>query len=125
MTDIAITKNAPSTWVIGQPISYTLTVTNLDAMTPASGVVVTDTLPTGVSFVSGAWTKTPSGAGTCTSASQTVTCSIGTLRRGRVGLHHDHRDDRCRSIALPLRATPFGPGPLRSQRRSREISYVK
>ncbi len=83
VTDIAITKQAPQAGVIGQPISYTLTVTNLDSMTTANAVVVTDTLPTGVTFVSGAWTKTaPVGAGTCTNAAQTVTCTIGNLAGG-------------------------------------------
>ena len=83
VTDIALTKDAPEVGVIGQPITYTLTVTNLDSMTTASGVVVTDTLPTGVSFVSGTWTKTsPAAGGTCTNATQTVTCTIGNLAGG-------------------------------------------
>lgn len=54
-------------------LSYTLTVTNHGGQ-DASGVVLTDTLPSGLVFVS----STP-GAPTCQHASGVVTCALGAL----------------------------------------------
>src|SRR3990172_4756572 len=48
VTDITVSKSAPASKSIGDAMSYTLTVTNLDPSTTAASVVVTDVLPSGV-----------------------------------------------------------------------------
>lgn len=50
--DVAITKTGPSTLAAGSQVTYTLNVTNNGPST-ATSVSVVDTLPTGVTFVSG------------------------------------------------------------------------
>src|SRR5207237_7382796 len=72
-TDLAITKTAPATATTGTNFSYTLTAKN-NGPSAATGIVVTDTLPAGVTFVSAS-----SG---CTNASGTVTCNVGSLASG-------------------------------------------
>lgn len=54
----------------GQTLTYTLTVQNLGAEA-ATGVVVTDTLPAGISF--------NASASGCTAAGSTVTCNIANM----------------------------------------------
>ena len=49
--DVATTKTGPATAIAGQDIIYTITTTN-HGPTTATGVVVTDTLPAGVVFIS-------------------------------------------------------------------------
>lgn len=49
--DVAASKTGPASATLGGPITYTITVRNLGII-PALGVVVSDTLPPGVSFVS-------------------------------------------------------------------------
>lgn len=69
--DVGLTKAVSLAAVQpGQSLTYTLTVRNLGTAA-ASGVVVTDTLPAGVSFVA-------SSAG-CTAAGSTVTCPLGAM----------------------------------------------
>ena len=68
-----ITMQEPA--AAGQNFSYVIEVTNLSAPT-ASGVVVTDTLPAGVTLISAA-----SSQGSCT-GTLTVTCNLGTLIGG-------------------------------------------
>jgi uncharacterized repeat protein (TIGR01451 family) len=58
--------------VAGKTLTYTLTVRN--GPSTSTGVIVTDNLPTGVTFVS----ATPS-QGSCSQAGATVTCNLGTL----------------------------------------------
>jgi uncharacterized repeat protein (TIGR01451 family) len=71
--DLTITKMAaPSPVDAGANVSYTIVVTNSGVGT-ASGVMLTDVLPAGTSFVS----ATPS-QGTCTGTT-TVTCNLGAL----------------------------------------------
>jgi uncharacterized repeat protein (TIGR01451 family) len=71
--DLSITKSdSPDPVLVGQPLTYTITVTN-NGPTSASAVTVTDTLPGGVTFGS----ATPS-QGTC-SGTSTVTCNLGSL----------------------------------------------
>ncbi|HEX9316892.1 MAG TPA: DUF11 domain-containing protein, partial [Actinomycetota bacterium] len=72
-TDLGITKTGPATATAGGPIAYTLTATN-NGPDAATGVTVSDTLPAGVGFASAT-----SSQGTCTNASGTVTCDVGSL----------------------------------------------
>ncbi|MBA3780411.1 MAG: DUF11 domain-containing protein [Nocardioides sp.] len=75
--DVSITKTAtPEPVTAGNQIAYTLTARNAGP-NPAAGVQVTDTLPTGVTYVSSA----PS-AGSCSFDTPTLTCSLGTLASG-------------------------------------------
>ena len=71
--DLGVTKTGPATATAGGPIAYTLTATN-NGPSDATGVTVSDTLPAGVGFVSAS-----SSQGTCTNASGTVTCDVGSL----------------------------------------------
>lgn len=73
---LTITKTgAPNPVSVGQPLTYTLMVTN-PASTAATGVTVADTLPGNVTFVSAT-----SSVGTC-SGTTTVTCNVGALAAG-------------------------------------------
>lgn len=58
---------------VGQQFTYNVTVTN-DGPSRANDLVVTDTLPAGVSYVSH--------SGTCTVSGSTVTCTRNTLNSG-------------------------------------------
>jgi uncharacterized repeat protein (TIGR01451 family) len=75
--DLSITKTTASASVTsGNPISYTLAVSNL-SVSPATAVSVSDTLPVGAGFISA------SGTGwTCGIASNVVTCTLPTLNTG-------------------------------------------
>lgn len=79
VADVSITKaGTPDPVVTGQNVTYTISVFNAGP-NQAEGVVVTDPLPAGVTFVS----VSPS-QGTCTapaagSATGTVTCSLGAV----------------------------------------------
>ncbi|HSY50334.1 MAG TPA: hypothetical protein VLC46_16095 [Thermoanaerobaculia bacterium] len=76
-TDLSITKSTTATIAFGgNPITYTLAVSNLGPAT-ASSVSVSDTLPAGSGFVSA------SGTGwTCNNVGGTVTCTLPTLAVG-------------------------------------------
>jgi uncharacterized repeat protein (TIGR01451 family) len=75
--DLGITKtDLPDPVVAGNNVTYTLTVTNLGP-SDAAGVLVTDTLPGSVTFVS----ATPS-QGSCAQAAGVVTCPLGTIANG-------------------------------------------
>lgn len=50
--DLAISKTAPPVAVAGEPITYTLTVTNQGA-TPTASLLITDTLPAGAAYLAG------------------------------------------------------------------------
>ena len=68
-SDLAITKTHTGDFTVGTNGVYTITVNNV-GLEPSSGtIIVTDTLPAGLSFVSG------TGAGwTCSATGQDVTC---------------------------------------------------
>ena len=71
--DLAITKaDSPDPVSVGGLLTYTLTVTNTKGDT-ANNVVVTDSLPSAVAFVSVSTTK-----GTC-SGTNPIICNIGTV----------------------------------------------
>ncbi|HET6770572.1 MAG TPA: hypothetical protein VFH75_02910 [Actinomycetota bacterium] len=75
--DLSVTKtdNRTTAAPTGRNLTYTVTVTN-NGPDPAEGVVLTDTLPGTVTFVS----ATPS-VGSC-SGTSTVTCLLGTMANG-------------------------------------------
>lgn len=74
VADLAISAaSGPSLVAVGGSVSYNLTVTNLGPDT-ASAVVLQDTLPSGVTFVSATTSQ-----GACTHAAGIVTCNLGTL----------------------------------------------
>jgi uncharacterized repeat protein (TIGR01451 family) len=77
--------------VVGERISYTLTVRNNGPET-AMNVVVEDTLPSGLSFLSA------SAAGAC-SGGQAITCSLGHLEAGA-------------STSVAITAIAVSPGPI-------------
>ena len=72
--DLAIAKTGPALVTEGNNVVYTLTARNLGP-TIATGVVVTDPVPAGTTFVS-------AGAG-CAQAAGVVTCTAGTLNPGQ------------------------------------------
>jgi uncharacterized repeat protein (TIGR01451 family) len=72
--DLQVTQTAaPGSADVGQNLTYTLTITNRGP-TSASSVTVTDTLPSGVTFVS----ASPG----CVYSGGIVSCSLGTLASG-------------------------------------------
>ncbi len=74
--DLSISKSdSPDPVTVGNSLSYTLAVIN-SGPNAAPGVVVTDTLPAGVTFLSSSTTQ-----GTCSGTSP-VTCNLGTLNSG-------------------------------------------
>ena len=74
--DMAISGTGPSSASAGATVSYVFTVTNLGPNT-ATGVVVTDTLPAGSTFV-------PAGSSNICqqTAPGVVTCNVGSLNNG-------------------------------------------
>ncbi len=93
LADLKLTKTAPATAVAGTQITYEITAMHVGGTTAATGVVVTDPLPAGVTFVSASDGGTASG-GTVTwnvggipiggSANVTVTVAIGSGTSGPV-----------------------------------------
>jgi uncharacterized repeat protein (TIGR01451 family) len=68
--DLALTKVANGTFTIGQPATYTLTVTNVGAGPTTGPITLIDQLPAGLTFVSATGT-----GWTCAATGQTVTCT--------------------------------------------------
>lgn len=69
--NVAIAKSGPLTGVVGAPFAYTLAVHNT-ALITMTGIVVTDTQPTGLIFTA------VTGAG-CNLTAGSLACAIGTL----------------------------------------------
>src|SRR6202042_2079732 len=77
LVDLELPKVASNpTPTAGGPVSYTLTLVN-NGPSPATGVTITDPLPSGLSFLSAS-----AGQGSCSGAGQTVTCQLGSLAPG-------------------------------------------
>ncbi len=75
--DLAAGKRVSSPWVYsGNPVTYTLSVTN-SGPSSASGILLTDTLPAGMSFGSAAPSQ-----GTCSQSGGVLTCTLGVLNAG-------------------------------------------
>ncbi len=72
--DLQLSKSAPPTINIGDNFDYTLTVTNAGPST-ATNVIISDTLPSGIAFVS---------APLCVAVGQNIVCNIGTLTNGNM-----------------------------------------
>jgi uncharacterized repeat protein (TIGR01451 family) len=90
-SDLSITKSAtPEPVGVGQPLTYTIVVTN-NGPGIASGVKVSDPLPTAVTS-----TSVTISSGTCT-GSGTITCTIGVMNPTDV-------------VTLTIQATPVSPG---------------
>ncbi len=92
-TDVAITKTASAPFVLaGHPITYTLVVVNHGPVT-ATGVVVSDALPTRFNLTNASSTQ-----GSC-SGTTTLSCSIGTMANGA-------------SVTITVQGLATSPGPL-------------
>ncbi len=75
--DVRVTKTASAPSILpGDNVTFTITVTNNGPST-ATGVTVTDPIPTDLTYVS----ATPS-TGSCSYTAPTVTCSLGSLTNG-------------------------------------------
>ncbi|HEX6293012.1 MAG TPA: SdrD B-like domain-containing protein [Herpetosiphonaceae bacterium] len=75
--NVRLTKSAPATVVVGQTLTYTLTYTNTGPGL-AQSVTITDTLPSGLTFVS----ATPAPA---SQTGQNLSWNLGTLAPGQSG----------------------------------------
>jgi uncharacterized repeat protein (TIGR01451 family) len=71
--DLSITKTGPANAIAGTQLTYTINIDNLGPST-APGVVVTDQLPAGVSFVTAV-----ADVGSFTATDRTVTWNVGTV----------------------------------------------
>ncbi len=81
LVDLKLTKLASNPApVAGGPVSYTLSLLN-NGPSPATGVTLTDPLPTGLSFV---WAS--AGQGSCSASGQTIICQLGTVAAGGAAL---------------------------------------
>jgi uncharacterized repeat protein (TIGR01451 family) len=78
VADVSIVKTGPASVHRGYHIVYALTVKNTGPAT-ADNVTTSDTLPPGLVPA----TATPS-KGTCTVASSTITCNLGSLTSGEI-----------------------------------------
>ncbi|MGH8398293.1 MAG: DUF11 domain-containing protein [Gammaproteobacteria bacterium] len=70
---LALTSN-PASVRVGQNLAYMLTVTNASTMVAATSLSLTDTLPSGMTFVSA-----NAAGGTCDNSSGTLTCTLASL----------------------------------------------
>ena len=80
--DLIISKTSPASFTLGVNGVYTLTVSNIGAKVTSGVITVTDTLPAGLTFVSGTGT-----GWTCTAAGQVGTCTraaVDTIAAGSV-----------------------------------------
>jgi len=76
--DLLIGKSGPATATQGTNFAYTLVVTNTGTAATSGVITVTDTLPAGLSFVSGS-------SFTCSTIGQAVTCTSSSVIAGSNG----------------------------------------
>jgi uncharacterized repeat protein (TIGR01451 family) len=92
--DLLLTQiAAPNPVTVGDPLTYTIAVTNLGPFT-ASSVTITDTLPAQVTVVSATTSQ-----GSCSTNGGLVVCSVGSL-------------DTNTPVTLTLVVTPIASGTL-------------
>jgi len=92
--DLAVAKNdSPDPVYVGENLTYTVDVYN-DGPSPAIGVIMTDTLPAGVTYVSASSTK-----GTCSHSGDQVTCAIGPMAVNEL-------------VTITIIVTPTTPGTI-------------
>ena len=92
--DISVTKSdSPDPVTQGSPLTYTVTIANAGPNT-AQTVLLTDTLPAGVSFNFATITQ-----GSCAIAFPTLACQIGSMNSGD-------------SVTMIIRVTPNTPGVI-------------
>ena len=99
--DLAIASDGPplpSDGDLGVPLTYTLRVTN-QGPAGASGVTLTDQLPSGVNFDSALFGSETTGQGICTHDGGVVSCELGALSAGGTAF-------------VQLVVTPTAPGML-------------
>jgi uncharacterized repeat protein (TIGR01451 family) len=87
--DLIISKTSPASFTLGTNGVYTITVSNIGALVTSGIITVTDTLPAGLTFVSG----TGNNWNNCTAAGQVVTCTRPAARTIAAG-----------SVAVPTAA---------------------
>ena len=94
---LTVSKTAtPNPFIVGQPASYTITVSNTGAGSDHGPITIADTLPTGITFA-----RRAARTGRCTGAT-TLSCTYtGTLAPGE----HDADVERQRRGGSPRRAT--------------------
>jgi uncharacterized repeat protein (TIGR01451 family) len=69
-SDLLVVKTAPASGVVGTNFTYTIVITNVGTIATSGAINVDDTLPVGLTFVSG------SGSGfTCAASGADVTCT--------------------------------------------------
>ena len=132
VADLSLTKSdSPDPVLAGELLTYTLTAHNAGPSS-ASGVELIDTLPAGVTFDSATPTQ-----GSCSEASGTVTCALGTIADGAAAPAstvkiratapgHDHEPGRRRVRRQrpdPRRTTP--PAPRRRSTAAADLSLTK
>jgi uncharacterized repeat protein (TIGR01451 family) len=75
--DLSVSKSdSPDPVIAGTLLTYTLIISNLST-SEATGLILTDTLPTQTTFISAAPSQ-----GTCDESGGTVTCALGDLDDG-------------------------------------------
>ncbi|MDP2949062.1 MAG: DUF11 domain-containing protein [Chloroflexota bacterium] len=94
--DLAIDKSdSPDSVLVGGTLTYTIRVINKGQLT-ATGVVVTDDLPAGLTLVSATASQ-----GSCTQSGTTVTCNLGSLSKDA-------------SATITVVVTPTAAGTIRN-----------
>jgi uncharacterized repeat protein (TIGR01451 family) len=83
VSDLAVAISAPSPAPVGQNLTYTITVTNLGP-NPASGVVVTDTLPTNATTFVPSFSTASQGTVVLPAVNGVVTANLGTVAANSV-----------------------------------------